>query len=312
MKKSVIFFLCALLVFSLCACENEKTKESEKPFYEFCDSIGQKIVLKKKPERVAVLFSSFAEMWGLAGGETKISVFESVERGFCGENVILVDGGAGKTVNTEALVSGEPDFVICSADVPAQKEAASFLSEKNIPSAVFRVESFEDYMSVFKIFCEITENPQNYKENAEKVKENIDKMFNSLEKEPKYKKILFIRAGSSKSSTKAKRSEEHFAAAMLSSIGCQNIADSASVVLDGISDEAILRYNPDYIFISTMGKEEAARAYMDSVLKGKVFSSLDCVKKGNYCYLPKNLFQFKPNNKWDEAYSFLIDIVYGN
>jgi iron complex transport system substrate-binding protein len=98
---------------------------------------------------------------------------------------------------------------------------------------------------------------------------------------------------------------------MLGEIGCQNIADTAEIVLDSISEETILKFNPDYIFISTMGKEEAAKSYMDSVLKGKVFSSLDCVKNGNYCYLPKELFQFKPNNRWDEAYLFLTDIVYG-
>lgn len=311
MKKlgAIILFLSFFL--SLCACENEKTMENEKYFYQFTDSIGKQIVLEKKPERVAVLFSSFAEMWSLAGGETKISVFESVERGFCDKDILLVDGGAGKNVNTETLVSGAPDFVICSADIPAQKEAARFLNEKNIPSAVFRVETFEDYMAVFKIFCEITENPHKYKENAENIKENIDKMFEGLKSEPKYKKILFIRAGSSKNSTKAKRSEEHFAAAMLGEIGCQNIADTAEIVLDSISEETILKFNPDYIFISTMGKEEAAKSYMDSVLMGKGFSSLDCVKNGNYCYLPKELFQFKPNNRWDKAYLFLTDIVYG-
>ena len=42
-------------------------------------------------------------------------------------------------------------------------------------------------------------------------------------------------------------------------LGTYNIAENAPVLLDGLSQEEILMENPDYIFISTMGKEEAAR-----------------------------------------------------
>ena len=93
-------------------------------------------------------------------------------------------------------------------------------------------------------------------------------------------------------------------------LGTYNIAENAPVLLDGLSQEEILMENPDYIFISTMGKEEAARAYMDSVLQEEAWQHLDAVKEGRYAYLPKELFQFKPNKRWGEAYRYLADLLY--
>ena len=42
--------------------------------YTFEDSSGNSITLSGKPERVAVLFSSFADIWRLSGGECYVTV----------------------------------------------------------------------------------------------------------------------------------------------------------------------------------------------------------------------------------------------
>ena len=83
----------------------------------FTDSLGETVELPKRPENVAVLFSSFAEMWTLAGGEVAVTVGETIERGFAPADAALVDEGAGKSINLELLISLKPDFVICSADI---------------------------------------------------------------------------------------------------------------------------------------------------------------------------------------------------
>lgn len=97
---------------------------------------------------------------------------------------------------------------------------------------------------------------------------------------------------------------------MLKEIGTRNIAENAPVLLDGLSIEEIIDADPDYIFISTMGSESAAKEYMNAVLEEPAWQSLSAVKNGDYVYLPKDLFQFKPNAKWDKAYQYLIDLVY--
>lgn len=307
--KKILFLLLALLlltgVFSSCSIP----AADNSPWYGFTDDRGTEICLAYKPQKVAVLFSSLADIWCLAGGSVEITVGESVERGFAESSAVLADSGAGKTVNTEILLASDPDFVICSADVEAQVKAADLLNKAGIPSACFRVDSFEDYLRVLKIFTDITGNSEAYAKNGEAVAHNIDSLLKSTEGK-NGGDILFIRSGSGASSAKAKTADQHFAAAMLSDIGTYNIAESAPLLLEGLSIEAVLREDPKFIFISTMGDDEAARAHMESVLQTPAWQALSAVKNGCVFYLPRELFQYKPNAKWDIAYEYLIGIVY--
>lgn len=310
-KKLACFLILTALTLCFCACYADVPEPPiNKVYYSFEDDLGNDIVLYWKPTQVAVLFSSFAEVWELAGGKTSVTVGESVERGFADHSAVLVDEGAGKTINTESLVAAGPDFVICSADIPAQTEAAELLNDVGIPAACFHVDTFEEYLNMLKVCTDITGDKEAYQKNGKEVAERIDNMIGALSGDPKEKNILFIRAGSSASATKAKTAEDHFAAAMLKQLGTYNIAENAPVLLDGLSIEEIITADPDFIFIATMGKEEAAMTYMDSVLSELAWQSLTAVRQGDYCYLPKDLFQFKPNAKWDEAYQYLIDLIY--
>lgn len=257
--------------------------------------------------RVAVLFSSLAEMWTDAGGEIYVTVGEAVERGFAPEGTPLVDSGAGKMVNLELLISYEPTLVICSADIPAQVEAARLLRENGIEVLVLRVESFDDYASAFKTMTTLTGNSSAYDKHVLVQRQMIDSLIS--EKAGSTKRVLFIRAGSSAASTKAKLSTDHFAAAMLSELGCKNIAEDAPLLLDGISAEVILTANVDHIFFSTMGNEDAAKANIASLLESDAWSSLAAVKNGNVTILPRELFHYKPCSRWSEAYSYLAGVL---
>ncbi len=296
-----------LLLMLLTSCASPVEKADTDVYYTFTDDLQNSVTLSKKPTRVAVLFSSFADVWLCAGGEVCITVGESVERGFARGDAILVDSGAGKTVNTEALLSANPDFVICSADIGAQVKAAELLCGQGIPAACFRIESFEDYLRVLKICTDITGAQEKYQENGIAVKERIDSMLTSVRSQNKTADILFVRA--SATSVKAKSSKDHFVSLMLSELGAHNIADSAPLLIDGLDGEEILSRNPSHIFVSIMGSEEGAKKALAS---NTVISSLDATQNGNCHILPKELFQYKPNARWDEAYLYLIELLYEN
>lgn len=106
--KRRVAFLAALLLslfcLSACATEQAGPADSTNVYYQFTDDTGVEITLAEKPTCVAVLFSSFAQVWELSGGKVDITVGESVERGFASQDAVLVDGGAGKTINSEALM----------------------------------------------------------------------------------------------------------------------------------------------------------------------------------------------------------------
>lgn len=307
---ALILILVSMLLMSSCTLADDPNDSAE-VYYTFTDHLGTAVELKEKPQKVAVLLSSFADIWKTAGGETAITVGESIERGFADESALLADDGAGKTIDNELLISYEPDLVICSSDIAAQLETAELMQSVGIPCAVLRVETFDEYLSVLKIFTDITGNAESYQKYGVDVENRINELISSVNNaDLGEKKILFIRSGSKQSSAKAKTAENHFACAMLKELGTYNIAENAPVLLNGLSIEEILTEDPEYIFISTMGDEAAAKAYMDSVLESVEWSSLTAVKNGNYCYLPKEMFQYKPNSRWAEAYEYLIELLY--
>ena len=309
----ILALLCAFL--GSCSTATTTVTPNHGDVCTFTDATGTTVTLEKKPQKVAVLFSSFAEIWQLSGGEVSITVGEAVERGFADSSTILVDSGAGHSlIDTEALVEAAPDLVIGTADYAGQVEAVEFCRGIGIPSALFRVETFDDYLSVLSVFCEINDTPDNYETYGSAVKNQVDEakrtaseLLLGAESAPS---ILFLRAGSSDRSTKAKTAEDNFVCAMLSELGCENIADKNGSITGELSLEAILEEDPDYLFISTMGNEEAAIEHVTNMLSKEGWRELDCVKSASYCFLPRDLFHYKPNAKWGEAYEYLISILY--
>ncbi|MBR6737856.1 MAG: ABC transporter substrate-binding protein [Clostridia bacterium] len=275
------------------------------PICVFLDNSGYEVKLYSKPKNVAVLFSSFAEMWNLAGGHTSITVGESVERGFVPQGTKLVDGGAGKQINVELLVSYKPDFVIASSDIPKQVEAVSFLRSQGVPCALFKVDSFLDYKNAMQKLTQVTENQTAYETNVLQVENEIANQKQRINA-TNAKKILFLRAFST--GAKAKASNDNFVCKMLNELYAENIADEAPVLLDGLNEEVILINNPEIIFISTMGSEQSAKNYIENYFS-TTLSSLSAVKNNSFYYLDKNLFHFKPNARWYLAYKTLIDII---
>ncbi len=274
----------------------------------FVDDAGISVTVPPQPKKVAVLFSSFAEVWQLAGGEVSVTVAESVERGFAPETAVLVDGGAGKHIDLELLVAQEPDFVLCSADVEAQSQCAAALNAAGIPTAQMRVECFADYLRLLRLCCDLTGNGEAYAQYGTAVQARVDAIL--AETHDTAPRVLFLRAGSGAGSTKAKQAGDHFAAAMLQELGAENLADSVPVLLDGLSLEAILLADPDQIFISTMGDAAAAQSYVESLFAQEGWRELRAVQSGRYHFLPKELFHYKPNARWAEAYDRLAALLY--
>lgn len=310
MKRRLIGIFLTALLLTGCAFQNPIGSEGSWS-YTFTDSTGAAVRLTKKPRRVAVLFSSYAEIWTLAGGTVEVTVGESVERGFASEDAKLVDAGAGKTIDMELLLAAQPDLVIGSADITAQVEACRVAAQAGIPAAVFRVDTFEEYLGMLKICTDITGDAQAYQTNGTAVAERVEKILSAAQaRRSEAKRILFIRAGSQYASTKAKRAPDNFVCIMLDELGAYNIADEAQMLLDGLSLEEILLQDPECIFLTTMGSEAAAVSYIQDLFQQDGWKELRAVKNGSCIFLQKELFHFKPNGRWAEAYEMLAEYLY--
>lgn len=301
--------------------EEETSEEVENIMPEFpftfTDSVGHEITLQAYPEKTAVLFSSYAQIWKESGGFVDVTVGDSVKRGFASEDAILVNDGAGLKFDMELLVESEPDFVIVTADFSSQAEACEALNEMGIPCAAFREENMEDYLSILKIFTDLNGRQDLYEELGIQVRGEINTIRKELKEDLEKRGILdgpsylFIRAGSAFNSTKAKTAEDHFACVILDEIGLHNIADDEELLTEELSLETILTKDPDRILIVPQGDEEAVRAYIEELFTSEGWSSINAVQDGRYCFLDKELFNYKPNSRYAEAYCELIDLIYG-
>ncbi|MBO5525974.1 MAG: ABC transporter substrate-binding protein [Clostridia bacterium] len=303
MKKQLPVALSGLIL--LCGCTTQPTPTEG---YTFTDAAGVQITLPEKLERVAVLFSSYADVWQLAGGAVSVTVGESVTRGICPEGTPLVDDGAGKTIDMEALLSYEPDFVICSATLEGQISAAEILNENGIPCARFSIESFDDFYRMLAICTDITGDKQALETYGDRQRERISSILSETHSE---ESVLFIRSASSRKSTKTLSSSDNFAASMLSEFGLNNIADGCAILAESLNVEYILTQDPTYIFFTVMGDETAGKNNMYSMLEEDIWSELTAVKEGRVFYLPKSTFQYKPTDGWADAYAFLAEKING-
>ncbi len=305
MKKRLSFvILFAVMLFSSCTADNTE-KET---LYTFTDSLNRTVEVKSF-DKTAVASGSLAEIWQLAGGELYGVTSNALE----GHSLDLSDDvniyGDVKNPSVENMISGSVDFVILSGSIANQVKLADTFDSSGMTAAYFDVENFEDYLSALKICTDITDRSDLYAQYGEAVRERVDAAIKRSQGR-NAPKILLLRAYST--GIKAKGSD-NMTGQMLSDLGCTNIADSESSLLEELSLEAIVRADPDFVFITTMGDdEEAAAAQYEEILgSNQAWQEITAVKNGKVYFLPKNMFHYKPNDRWGEAYEYLEEILYG-
>ena len=121
--------------------------------------------------------------------------------------------------------------------------------------------------------------------------------------------VLLLRAASG--FVKAKGSTGTILGEMLADMGCINIADSDSSLLESLSVEAVIRAQPHYIFAVTMGSDtEAAKQSLNGMIReDPAWGSLDAIRQGRLYIMDKALFNLKPNQRWAEAYQKLYETL---
>lgn len=310
LKASSVALCVIALVLMLAGCEKEKD-DSQQGGFTFTDALSRSVTIEKKPERVAALIGSFADVWMLSGG-TICATAEDAWEDFSLELDQAVNIGGAHSPSLELLLSAQPDFVIASASTSSNTEMRQSLEGAGITVAYFDVDCFEDYLSMLDICTDITGRKDLYKKNGLQIKEQIEEIkercaeANLSEKE---KTVLLLRASSG--FVKAKGSEGTILGEMLADLGCINIADSDSTLLDSLGAESIIRTEPYRIFVVTMGDDtQKAIDNLDRLIKeNAAWSSLDAVKNNRLHVMDRKLFNIKPNAEWAESYEQLGKIL---
>ena len=156
-------------------------------------------------------------------------------------------------------------------------------------------------------FCAFTGRDDLYQTNVLDIERNIESIRARIPASCD-KSVLLLRAYST--GIKAK-TDDNLAGQILKEYGLRNIADESPSLLEDLSMEQVIRTDPDFIFILTMGDEQAAAEYMRTNLENDpAWQGLSAVRGGRCHILPQELFHYKPNQRWDESYEHLAKIVF--
>jgi iron complex transport system substrate-binding protein len=312
MKKLLTICLLPIcLLFTACSSTQTENTASSTSAYTFTDDLGRTITVEN-PKRVAALLGSFAQIWMLAGGEifaTADDAWDDLQLDLSEDTVNL---GNTKNLNLELLLAAEPDFILASTNTRQNLEWQETLDAIQIPTAYFDVSDFDDYLRLLSICTDITDRKDLYQIHGLDVQSQIENVLEKrtlwLEKNDTPTVLSLI---ASASGVRAKNSQNNVLGEMLQALGCSNIADSDSTLLENLSIEHILQENPDYIFIAQRGDDtEGTKARVEQLFaENPAWSQLDAVKNDRVYFMEKNLYNLKPNHRWGEAYAKLEEIL---
>ena len=256
-KYILSLLLIAIMLVPQVACEERGTPTGEDTV-TFTDALGREVQVKKNPARVAALLGGLADVWTLAGGTLSAAAEDAFEDfGLAPEGCVNLGGAHSPSM--ELLISADPDFVIASASTASNVEMRDALEGMGITVAYFDVDHFSDYLTMLSVCTDITGRKDLYTENGLLVKAQIDavKAQYAADSVPiEERKILLLRVASS--FVKAKGSRGTVLGEMLADLGCINIADSDTSLLENLSVEAVMREQPYHIFVVTMGSDASA------------------------------------------------------
>ncbi len=317
MKKLLVCLLLTAGIFTMCGCGSSAADKSASAetvsegseTVSFTDDLGQEFNIQR-PQRVAAMIGSFADIWCLAGGRNSLAAaagdtWTSFDLGL-GENVLNL--GAVKEPNLEVLISARPDFILASCNTSANLNLQQTFAEMGINAAYFDVQNIDDYLNMLKICTMLTGCEENYKIYGQDVEAQV--MAARERQDGSEPEVLCLRATGS--GVKAKSSRDNLLGEMLKDMGCRNIADSETGLLEELNIEAIIQADPRYIFAVMQGSnsEKAQKAFEAALSSNPAWNELTAVKEGRFYVLEHELFNLKPNARWGQAYEKLADILY--
>ena len=275
----------------------------------YIDDLGREVVIES-PERVSIMIGSFADVWCLAGGrESIVSAAEDTWTQFdLGLSDDVISIGSVRQPNLEKILASNPDLVIASSKTSADVALMDTFEKIGIPVLYFDVSTFEDYLNMLDICTDITGHKENYEKYGLALRDEIEAA--RAMQDGSQPRVLYVRASSS--GVRVKNSEKSILGVMLKDLGCINIADSNSQLLENLSMETIIKEDPDWIFgvLQSSTPEKAQAALEKALLSNPAWEGLTAVKEGRFVMLPQDLYNMKPNARWAESYTKLARILY--
>ncbi len=309
LKATVAAIIC-LALFSGCGSNvaNLEQKKPEKPFLTVTDDSGRTVVLKKKPERVVSLATSYLNMIDAVGGtivgraSSKVGELPEAMR-----NVPEV--GWVYNINLESLIGLKPDLVIANKN--QHEKFLPLLESNKIPVIAINPKTYDEVKDKLVVIGKIYGVPERGEAVAAKMDQQIRAVTDKLPHEEK--RIVILHATPSNVTVEL---ENSIAGCVAKILGFKNVV-AGSKNLKGkpektpYSMETLVEKNPEIIFITFMGNDgEIENRLRADVKSNPAWSSLKAVRNDKVYLLPEKLFLLNPGLNYPEAVEYMAKTVY--
>jgi len=277
----------------------------------YIDTRGEEITVSKNPEKTVVLINSLLDLWYLSGGEAVARCSGTTNVPEAAENIEII--GKFYSVSLEKLIALEPDLVVVSSTVSSQMEMEDVLAENGIEFAPVDASTnpYTNFDKNVYLFSQILDTEDIYERDVKEITGAVDEIIKKTEESGKAPSAIVLFSSSKYVKCELPTS---LTGEMLDYLGVENIVADAQIegsTKVDFSLERLIERDPDYIFVTTMGDVEECKARVDQDIKSNdAWNSLTAVKEGRVYYLPKDLYLYKPNARYPEAFKGLAEIVY--
>lgn len=313
LKRTVPLIIALLLLLFSCK------KEESSPFgitgqtaksVTYINAAGKEKVLTKKPERVVVVHGSLLNLWHAAGGN--VVGRPTVRIKLPAELKKVEEIGGMTTFNTEKILALDPDLVILSGNISKQDNLEKLLDQCGIENVRITYNNYRDYFRIQELFTALTGKEELYKKEILPLKKEIASIIKKTEGKKAPRILLLF------SSTRYVKCEIPLestdTALILKMLGAENIAADAAMEeakYVNFSMEQVIARDPDLILIKTMGDISKCKERLEKDIKShEAWSGLKAVKAGEVHFLPNDLFMYKANERYPEAFDYLAKILY--
>jgi len=277
----------------------------------YVDTRGEEITVSKNPEKTVVLINSLLDLWYLSGGEAVARCSGTTNVPKAAENIEII--GKFYSVSLEKLIALEPDLVVVSSTVSSQMEMEDVLAENGIEFAPVDASTnpYTNFDKNVYLFSQILGTEEIYETDVKEITGGVDEIIVKAKESEKTPSAIVLFSSSKYVKCELPTS---LTGEMLDYLGVENIVADAQIegsTKVDFSLERLIERDPDYIFVTTMGDVEECKARVDQDIKSNdAWNSLTAVKEGRVYYLPKDLYLYKPNARYEEAFKGLAEIVY--
>jgi iron complex transport system substrate-binding protein len=269
------------------------------------------LTITKKPEKVAILMNSILDLWYLAGGDAIARVDGTTNVPEKAMDIMTL--GKMNGVSIEQLIALEPDLVITTSTVSSQIDMLPILKENNIEYAVIsgNVDPYESFKQNLYLFSKILSTEEIFNTKISSITDEVQSIIDKAQAIENKASAVILYSSANDVQCELPNS---LTGEMMELIGVTNVVADAQI--EGankvsFSMERLVERDPDFVLITTMGDVEKCMERVEQdVASNEAWNTLTAVKEGRIYYLEKELFMFKPNGRYAEAFETLAKIVY--